>query len=348
MEEVQLKTRDWERLLSAEEQEKYKTPIKQGYFSDYHGTEWKHATFYGAYIWKHPKYLNVVRIFERLVGHRPLWEDVTDDNLRDLFEELEKVYSPNSVKTLTATIKALLNENDETKNIKSMKFKKILRTKSVPAQAVYLNDEEIQRIIDYVPHGKTETYVQRMFIMECLCGARMSDCMRMTTENIDDTGRFLVYIANKTTTEVRVPIHKKLRKFLTTNIPEHIGAFMYETTFNRSLREICRCCGINDKVKVYVRGKERTGQKWEFVSSHTGRRSFATNLAKKGVSIEQIALMMGHMSGNTPNIGMTQRYIVGKMQINSDVLRLFGVYDTPNTDPVTQQGEDNVGKFDAD
>lgn len=346
MEEVQLKTRDWQRLLSLEEQEKYKTPISQGYFSDYHGTDWKHNTFYGAYIWKHPKYLNVIRIFERLVGHRPLWEDITDDNLRDLFEELEKVYAPNSVKTLTATIKAIINENDETKDIKSMKFRKILRAKAVPSQSVYLSDEEIQRIIDYVPHGRNETYVQRMFIMECLCGARMSDCMRMTTENIDETGRFLVYIANKTTTEVKVPIHKKLRKFLVANIPEGVGTFMFETTFNRILREICRCCDINDRVKVFQRGKERTGQKWEFVSSHTGRRSFATNLAKKGVSLEQIALMMGHMNGNTPNIEMTQRYIVGKMTISADVLRLFGALDTPNTDPTAPQ-DGSAEEFDA-
>lgn len=36
-----------------------------------------------------------------------------------------------------------------------------------------------------------------MFIMECLCGARYSDCQRMTEENIDDTGHFLALPEDK-------------------------------------------------------------------------------------------------------------------------------------------------------
>ena len=73
-------------------------------------------------------------------------------------------------------------------------------------------------------------------------------------------------------------------------------------------------------------GKEQSGKKFRFVTSHTGRRSFATNLLKKGVPIEQIAIMMGHISGGKPNVTMTQRYIVGETEINSETMRLFGVY----------------------
>ena len=48
MKEIHLKTRDWERLLTYEQQQKYKYAIKQGWFSDYHGSSWRHDTFYGA------------------------------------------------------------------------------------------------------------------------------------------------------------------------------------------------------------------------------------------------------------------------------------------------------------
>ena len=37
--------------------------------------------------------------------------------------------------------------------------------------------------------------------------------------------------------------------------------------------------------------------------------------------------MMGHTSNGMPNIQMTQRYIVGKTEIDSNTLRLFGVYE---------------------
>ena len=36
---------------------------------------------------------------------------------------------------------------------------------------------------------------------------------------------------------------------------------------------------------------------------------------------------MGHTNGNVPNITMTQRYIVGKMSIDSSVMKVFGAYD---------------------
>ena len=80
-EEIRIKTRDWERLLSPVQQEKYKLAIKQGWFANYHDNAWRHNTFYGAYIWKYPKFIKVVRMFEELLGHKPLWEDITDKRL---------------------------------------------------------------------------------------------------------------------------------------------------------------------------------------------------------------------------------------------------------------------------
>ena len=53
----------------------------------------------------------------------------------------------------------------------------------------------------------------------------------------------------------------------------------------------------------------------------------ATNLSKKGVPLEEIAVMMGHTSNGKPNIQMTQRYIVGKTEIDINTLKLFVFYD---------------------
>lgn len=58
------------------------------------------------------------------MGHKPLWEDITDDNLRDLFEKIKENYAPNSAKAVCATIKAVIRENDATKVINSPTFGK--------------------------------------------------------------------------------------------------------------------------------------------------------------------------------------------------------------------------------
>lgn len=324
---------DWDRLLTYTQKKKYENAIRQGYFDDFHGRSWKHDTFYGAFLWKHPNRVKIINRFTEIVGHKPTWDDITDDNLRDLFEELKKNYSPNSVKTLTAEIKAVLQENGDTKDIPSIGFKKILKGKTVPVQGVYVTDEEIKRILDYNPRGRCERYVKRMFIIECLTGARASDCLHLSEGNIDESGRMLVYVSQKSNTEVHVPIHKWLRPYLTCGTADEPTGGFGLGTYNRTIREICRKCGINKKVKVFSKGKTYIGEKWEFVTSHTGRRSFATNLAMKGAPIEQISILMGHMSGNRPNVPMTQRYIVGKISIDKNIMKMFGAYDEiPATD----------------
>lgn len=332
--EIKLRTRDWERLLTPTQVEKYKNAIRKGYFTDYHGIEWRHETFFGAFIWKHPNRVKVIDRFTDILGHKPEWEDITDDNLRDLVETLSENYSKNSVRTFTAEIKAVLRENGDSHDVPSVGFGKILKSKSAPVNAVYLTDSEIRKIVSYIPERRSERYTHRLFVLECLTGARFSDCKRITSENIiiDDTkdsGKFLSYVSEKSHTLVKVPIHKLVRPFLplrAEDMPMR-GTDVTLSFANTTIRDICRKCGIDERVKVFEAGREQSGPKWKFVSTHTGRRSFATNLSKRGVSIEQIALLMGHMSGNVPNIEMTQRYICGKMNINSEVMKLFGCYD---------------------
>lgn len=331
-----LKTRQWEKLLTYEQQKKYGAAIRQGYFSTYTGRSWKHDTFYGAYIWKHPGRVKIIKRFENILGHRPGWEDLSDDNLKDLFEDLVANYKPNSVRTICAEISAVIREYDSTRKIPSVNFGNILKAKKVPSQAVYLTMDEIKKIRDFNPRTKIAREVKRLFMIECLTGARMSDCSNISVENINEDGMTLTYVSKKSKTEVTVPIHRWLKPFLV-----NTGRYVFEIpvcSYNRIIRDICYKCDIDERVKLYQGGETVSGPKYEFVSSHTGRRSFATNLSKKGVSLEQIALMMGHMNGNVPNISMTQRYIVGKMSLDSKVFDVFGLY--ARNEPISDYDED--------
>ncbi len=315
----------WEDLLSEPQQQKYKTAIRQGWFNNYHGIEWRH-TFYGAWLWKHPNRTKALSRFRDMIGHTPQWEDITEDNLRDFRMELDDCYAPNSVKTICAELAALIREHGQNKaiSIDFMGLSRIMRVKKVPTVATYLTMREIEKISNYHPRTVYRRMVKRIFMIECLTGARFCDCMRMSPENIieRDGVPFLRYIAQKTNTEVVVPVHKLLPQYLVKGSPmENDNPSL--AMFNKTLREMCHFCGINSEVKVYHGGKELKGRKYHFISTHTGRRSFATNLAVKGVPMEQIAIMMGHMSGNVPNIEITRRYICEKLEIDKKVLAFF-------------------------
>lgn len=312
---------DYEKLLTYEQKNRYKAAIRQGYFNDYHGLEWRH-TFYGAYLWKYPGRVKVLSRFKQLLGRLPQWDDITDDTLHDLHDALADAYAPNSLRTILAELKALLNENKAEHAVPSMSFPETLKAKASPVQSVYLSTKEIDAIDAYQPRRRAERQVKRLFMLECLTGARKSDCERLSLENIITEGshRFVRYVAGKSKTEVLVPADRRIRQYLVRDFNEKP---MTTATFNIILQRICRDCGINDRCKVFEAGSEQSGKKYTFVTSHTGRRSFATNLALRGVTIEQISLMMGHMNGNVPNTDMTRRYIVGKMKLDDKVFRFF-------------------------
>ena len=61
---------------------------------------------------------------------------------------------------------------------------------------------------------------------------------------------------------------------------------------------------MTEEVQLYVGGKLKKGQKWEFVTMHTARRTFCTILAQKDVPVEVIRTLAGHSTTN-----MTDRYV---------------------------------------
>lgn len=89
------------------------------------------------------------------------------------------------------------------------------------------------------------------------------------------------------------------------------------------IKRICRECGIAQRVTLYRGGKSVTGAKWQMVTTHTGRHTFATLLFLRGVDITDIANMMGHVSSGQPNINMTFGYICARKQYGNSVLDAF-------------------------
>lgn len=310
------------KALNAEDRHKFKTAIDKGYIDPMHPD---FHTFCGAYIRKYPKRTSILDRFKHVLGREPQWDDITDDVVRDFVYELRNDgLAPNSIRTVCAELKALLNANRVSKKIESEDFCKILTTKKVPSQGVYLTSTELSRIHNYIPTRKNEIFVKEIFMRECLTGARNVDCRRMSMANIIEINglEFIRYVPQKHPITVTVPVHKWLKDYLTGEFtPSQLNMDMDD--FNDTLRKICAKCHIDEEVTTYKAGQSETGPKYQFIASHTGRRTFATLLSLKGCQIEQIAQMMGHMSGNVPNITMTAGYILAQRKISKTTYSYF-------------------------
>lgn len=310
------------KALNADEKARYKTAINKGYIDPMHPD---FHTFCGAFVRKYPKRTSILDRFKSVLGRDPQWDDITDDVVRDFVFELQKDgLAPNSIKTVCAEMKALINANRVSKHIESEEFRKILSIKKVPTQGVYLTQDELARIHKYIPQTRGEIFVKEIFMRECLTGARNVDCRRMSMSNIIELNdlEFIRYVPQKHPITVTVPVHKWLKDYLTGEFSRS-QLNMKIDVFNEILRGICEKCRIDEKVTVYNAGEQKTGPKFKFIASHTGRRTFATLLSLKGCQIEQIAQMMGHMSGNVPNITMTAGYILAQRQITKATYNYF-------------------------
>ena len=232
-------------------------------------------------------------------GKSPEWADFTKQNIRRLVDEFSDGCAPSTLKTYLAMIKAVLNDAKDEHDIPCKKFDEELTVKNTPSVGVYLNLSDISKLESYKPANERENIVLAQFLCGCYTGARHSDILSMTEDNI--SGKYLTYVSQKTKIAATVEAKSNLKEMLAISSKKKYA----DSLFNQTIRDICKKAGVNEPVRVFRAGESISGKKYEFVASHTARRSFATNLAELGVPILQISKRMGHT-----DIKMTQHYIV--------------------------------------
>lgn len=168
------------------------------------------------------------------------------------------------------------------------------RKEQVKVDNIYLTEDEIRKIEDVkLKPGGMYTKARDLFIIGCHTALRYSDCIRITPDDIHDGIIRLKQV--KTGGMVMIPCHPRVSEI----IERYDGApKMSDVVLNRNIKEVCRLAGITDKVGVRKHGEKETTyyEKWELVSSHTARRSAATNMYKAGIPTIAIMKITGHKS----------------------------------------------------
>ena len=203
--------------------------------------------------------------------------------------------STNTIWHKTVSIKAVMkaaNEQELTDNTKYTSFKNV----SEESQAIALSEKELDLLaqFDFSNSPRLER-TRDLFLIGCWTGLRFSDFTRIKQENIKDN--MLTIQQQKTNEFVTIPLHpvfitiwNKYNGVLPANISNQ--------KFNDNLKDVCREAGLKERVMKSITkgGKKQTTvyEKWQLVSSHTARRSFATNLYKSGFPSISIMQITGH------------------------------------------------------
>ncbi|HEX5399868.1 MAG TPA: tyrosine-type recombinase/integrase [Verrucomicrobiae bacterium] len=137
-------------------------------------------------------------------------------------------------------------------------------------------------------------------------GARLSDVINLTWENVDLAGNVITYEQRKTGQPVACPIHPDLHAHLSRLAGDDAYAPLCPTLQKRSVggrsglsqsfAGIMRNAGIEQR---RVKGKGKQGRTFSKLSFHSLRHSFTSALANAGVAAEVRQKLTGHADAAT-------------------------------------------------
>ena len=244
------------------------------------------------------------------------WKDLTKANLFEFRDHLADTVAPNTTKTILASLKAILRRYEEDVEL-PREWETILRAKGEKPLKTYLTTSELGKLEGVATKNDIERIVLNQFLVSAWTGMRISDTKGVCIEKVEEG--VLTYVSQKTKTTATIPLRPGVMERI--QWLQSYGKNLYLATYNDAIRRLARRAGIRSAVVVFKEGKEMRGEKWEFVSSHTARISFCTNLAKTGTDLLTISRLAGHSS-----VQMTQRYCVPtKVDLNAKAKAFFGI-----------------------
>ncbi len=210
---------------------------------------------------------------------------------------IKKGLALNTIGKKIQTLKIFLNEATArgiNKNLKYQSTRFIAVTEE--SENIYLTVDEIEEIyhLDLSDKPKLDR-VRDLFMVGCWTGLRYSDWNKVKPENIEDG--FIRLKQQKTGQPVVIPLHPTVRAILEKyegNLPHPIS----NQKFNEYLKQVAKLAKFKEAITKQITrgGKTETviRSKWEMITTHTARRSFATNMYKMGIPSITIMAITGH------------------------------------------------------
>jgi integrase len=208
-----------------------------------------------------------------------------------------KGFSPNTVGIRIKVLKTFMNEAYERNLHKNTDYKKKAFVRpSEETKSVYLNEKELAEMykLDLSANKKLD-HVRDWFLIGACTGLRFSDLERLSKDNIKDNS--IEIKMKKTSKSVVIPLHTMVKNILEKHdylLPKVIS----NQKFNEYIKEVAEKARIDEDILIEeTKGAfkiTRTEKKYNLVSAHTARRSFATNAFLAEVPTIQIMKMTGH------------------------------------------------------
>lgn len=263
-----------------------------------------------------------VQSFCKTKRRKLTFEDIDLDFYFDFNKHLIKQgLSTNTIGKRIALLITILKDATErgiNKNLayQSKRFK-VIREKT---DNIYLNESELMEIFKLdLSNKKRLDNVRDSFLIGCWTALRWSDISRLSDKDIKDNK--IEIEAQKTREKVVIPVHPIVTRIIT----KHDGKLpraLSNQKMNKYLKELGQMVDSlhEDSFKKITKGGQeitKRMKKFERNSTHTARRSFASNLFLDGIPAQTIMKITGHKSEKS-----FMQYIKISPEENANIVQL--------------------------
>jgi integrase len=228
------------------------------------------------------------------------FSDINLDFYNDFYKFLiSRDCSVNYIGTIVKNIKVFMSEAVERGFTDNLQFKsKRFKVVEENTDAIYLTIDDINKLqkLDLSAKPRLDK-VRDLFLIGCHTGLRFSDLVQLSDENIIQNKTQAKVRTEKTGEVVIIPLNATVRKILHKYngiTPQIIS----NQKMNEYLKEIGLLAELNEPTLLtFTKGGQKqneTYKKYELVTVHTARRSFATNAYLAGVPTISIMKITGH------------------------------------------------------
>lgn len=243
----------------------------------------------------------------------------TLDNFYD-FLTVNKSYALNTVSKYVKNAKHFIKEASHKFPINQNYLEFIAPEEE--SDSVYLNEDELELILNLDLSDKTALENARdLFLVGCWTGLRYEDFTSISKSEIDNDR--IRKRTDKTRELVVIPITPVLQSILhkyEAITPNSLPVKISNPRLNKNIKNICKLIPeLQREVKktTTISGKkvEQETPKYLLISTHTARRSFATNMYKRGLPSISIRSITGHRTESA-----FLRYIRASADEHADII----------------------------
>ncbi|MEA1784736.1 phage integrase SAM-like domain-containing protein [Arenibacter sp. GZD96] len=147
---------------------------------------------------------------------------------------------------------------------------------------IYLSFEDLEKIEKAELNNPALENARKYLILSCYTGQRGKDLIdRIIPDNFKKRGAHYVikFIQKKVNKSVTIPVLPKVLEIYENGLPYRVSI----QKLNKHFKTVCKLAGIDEMIMGRLRDKE-TGRglkklrpKWQYIGTHSGRRSFASN-----------------------------------------------------------------------